>query len=76
MRLVELILSLCYGGWGGLDPNFFPSISFSWVNIRLHTENQLHMMPGRALKVCVGGGGWWVVVVVLKVNLVIALAIA
>ena len=40
------------------NPTFFLSISFSWVNLRLHTENQLHMMPGRALKVCVGGGGW------------------
>ena len=61
----------------GLNPNFFLSISFSWVNLRLHTENQLHMMPGRALKVCVGGGvGWWWWMVVLKVNLVIALGIA
>jgi hypothetical protein len=60
---------------GGLNHNFFLSISFSWVNLRLHTENQLHVMPGRTLKVCVGAGGWWVVLaVMLKVNLVIALA--
>jgi hypothetical protein len=26
--------------------------------VRLHTENQLPMMPGSASKVCVGGGGW------------------
>ena len=37
---------------------FFFSISSSWVNIRLHTENQLYTLPGSALKVCVGG--WWV----------------
>jgi hypothetical protein len=47
----------------------FLSISSSWVNIRLHTENQLHTLPGSALKVCVVGGWWWVV---LKVNLVIS----
>ena len=32
--------------------------------VRLHTENQLHSLPGSALKVCVvvvGGGWWWVV---------------
>ena len=30
--------------------------------VRLHTENQLHSLPGSASKVCVvgGGGGWWV----------------
>jgi hypothetical protein len=40
-------------------------------DLRLQTENQLYMMPGRALKVCVCsvvGGGGWVVVVLLKVN--------
>jgi hypothetical protein len=31
--------------------------SSSWVQIRLHTENQLPGLPGSALKVCVGGGG-------------------
>ena len=49
----------------------FLSISSSWVNLRLQTENQLNTLPGSTLKVCVGG--WWVV---LKVNLVIALALA
>ena len=31
--------------------------------VRLNTENQLHSLPGSALKVClvVVGGGWWVV---------------
>ena len=29
--------------------------------VRLHTENQLHSLPGSALKVCVLGGGGWVV---------------
>ena len=28
-------------------------ISFSWVKIRLHTENQLPRLPGSDLKVCV-----------------------
>ena len=31
--------------------------------VRLHTENQLHSLPGSALKVCVvvvGGWWWWV----------------
>ena len=52
---------------GGLhNPIFFLSISSSWVNLSLHTENQLYTLPGSALKVCVGG---WVV---LKVNLVIS----
>jgi hypothetical protein len=31
--------------------------SSSWVKIRLHTENQLPMLPGSALKVPVGGWG-------------------
>ena len=31
--------------------------SSSWAKIRLHTENQLHGLPGSALKVSVGGGG-------------------
>ena len=31
--------------------------SFSWVNIRLHTEFQLPIMPVSGPKVC---GGWWV----------------
>ena len=47
---------------GGLgDPYFFLHISFSWVKIRLHTENQLPTLSGSALKVVmwggVGGGG-------------------
>ena len=32
--------------------NFFLSISSSWVNLRLYTENQLYTLPGSALKVC------------------------
>ena len=51
-------------GWGGSgNPNFFLCLSSSLVNPRLYTENQLCVMPGSALKVCVGGGGWVVVVV-------------
>ena len=45
-------------GEGGLIPIFLLGISSSWVNMRLHTENQLYTMPGSALKVCVVGGGW------------------
>ncbi len=36
---------------------FFLHISSSWVKIRLHTENQLPMWSGSALKVCLVGGG-------------------
>jgi hypothetical protein len=43
------------------NPIFFLSISSSWVNIRLHTKNQLYTLSGSSLKVCVVGG-WWVVV--------------
>ena len=53
-------------GWGaGGDHNtIFFSISFSWVNLRLHTKNQLYTLPGSALKVyvVVVVGGWVVVV--------------
>jgi hypothetical protein len=38
---------------------FFLGPLSSWVEIRLHTENQPPSMPGSALKVPVG---WWVVV--------------
>ena len=40
-------------------PNFFLHFSSSWVKVRLHLENQLHVLSGSALKVYVGG--WWVV---------------
>ena len=36
--------------------NFFLHILSSLVNIRLHTENWLCILPGSALKV--PGGGW------------------
>ena len=67
-------MGLREGGWSG-DPNFFLHISFTKVNIRLHTKNHRPMLPGSALKVCVVGGGWWwwwwwVVVVVCKPILV------
>ena len=63
------LVELGFGGGGGVIFVF----SSGWVNPRLHTENQLSIMLGSALKVCVGG--WWVSGwVVLKVNLVIALA--
>ena len=39
-----------------MHPYFFLYISSSWVKIRLHTENELPMLPGSALKVPVGGG--------------------
>jgi hypothetical protein len=45
----------------------FCLIYFSLAKFRLHIENQLCIMLGSALKVCLGG---WV----LKENLVIALA--
>ena len=50
------------GYWGGGGRGFFIGFSFRLGNLRLHTENQLCIMPGTALKVCVGGGGWVVVV--------------
>jgi hypothetical protein len=48
------------GGGGSGDPNFCCPISFSWVKIRLYTQNQLPRSSGSALKVCGGwvGGGW------------------
>ena len=56
--LVELVLELEIEGVGGSGyPNFFLCHSSSLVNPRFHTENQLCIMPGSALKVCVGGGG-------------------
>ena len=57
--LVELKLEL---DLGQVTPFFYLRLSSSLVNPRLHTENQLCIMPGSALKVCVGGGGGWVVV--------------
>jgi hypothetical protein len=39
----------------GGDPNFFFDL-FYLAKLRLHTENQLCIMLGSALKVCVGGG--------------------
>ena len=39
--LVELGLVHVEPGGGGLIPIFFLRISSSWVNIRLHNENQL-----------------------------------
>ena len=55
------------GEGGGVITLFFLlNISSSWVNLRLHTENQLYTLPGSTLKVCVWW--WWV----LKVNLVIS----
>ena len=47
------------GGGRSVDPYFFLCISFSWVKIRLHTEDQLPMLSGSTLKVYVGrvGGG-------------------
>ena len=42
-----------YLGGGGTD-------FFSWVKIRLHTENHCPRLPGSALKVeLVVVGGWW-----------------
>jgi hypothetical protein len=40
------------------NPKFFLHFSSSWVKVRLHPENQLHMLSGSALKVYVGGVGW------------------
>ena len=46
-------------GPSSLSDNHFLFLSFSstWVNLRLHTENQLCNTPGSGLTVCVGGGG-------------------
>jgi hypothetical protein len=64
--LVELDLELhlqLEGGWVCRGTSFVsPCLSSSLINPRLHTKNQLCIMPGSALKVCVGGGGGWVVV--------------
>ena len=38
-------------------PACFLHISSSWVNLRLHTKNELPMMPESALTVPVWGGG-------------------
>ena len=38
-----------FGGSGNLY--FFLYVSSNWVKISLHTENQLHKLPGSALKV-------------------------
>ena len=46
-------------GGGFLTIFFLLSISSSWVNIRLHTENQLYSLPGSALKLCVVVVGGW-----------------
>jgi hypothetical protein len=40
----------------GSCPYFFLSFSSSWVNLRLHTENQLYTLPGSGNKKIV----WWV----------------
>ena len=39
---------------------FFLWLSSSFVDFRLYTKNQICIMPGSALTVCVGV--WWVVV--------------
>ena len=47
MLLLVLTLYLGLVGWEGGgegNPNFFLHISFSWVEIRLHTEFQLPML--------------------------------
>jgi hypothetical protein len=56
---LELELELQLGGRGG-NPNFFLCLSSSLVNLSLHTENQLCIMLGSALTVCVVDE--WVVV--------------
>ena len=43
---------------GGRRSPIFSLIYFSLAKLRLHTENQLGIMLGSALTVCVGGG--WV----------------
>ena len=47
------------GRGGGSRDLIFLHESSSWVEIRLHAENQLHVYPGNGLKVYVwvGGGG-------------------
>ena len=71
--MIDLILSalLGRGGRGGCcgNLNFVLCLSSSLVNPRLLTKNQLCIMPGSALTVCVGG--WW-----LTANLVIDFGLA
>ena len=54
-----------------MTPIFFVHIPSNWIEIRLSTKNQVPMLPGSTIKVCVvvgwwgGGGGvvgwwWWV----------------
>ena len=44
MLLLVLTLFRLGSGGGGGNPDFFLHISFSWVEIRLHTEFQLPML--------------------------------
>jgi hypothetical protein len=44
--------------------------------MRLHTETQLHRLPGSALKVPVVVGGWWWVPTHYKVNLQLMLSLS
>jgi hypothetical protein len=46
------------------------------VGVRLHTETQLHSLPGSALKVWVVSGGWVADGWWLKANLVIPFGLA
>ena len=46
---------------GGGDLYFFLNISFCWVNDRLHTENEIPLLPGSDLKVCAVLGGCFIV---------------
>ena len=53
---IRLTQSSCSGGVQ--NPKIFLNFSSGWVKVRLHPENQLHMLSGSALKVYVGGVGW------------------
>ena len=43
------------GGGGGVTLIFLLLILSRYVMVRLHSENQLHSLPGSTLKVCLGG---------------------
>ena len=44
---------------GGGTPIFFVHIPSNWIEIRLSTKNQVPMLPGSTIKVCVVVGWWW-----------------
>jgi hypothetical protein len=56
---IERANEKCHHGGGGVTPIFFVHIPSNWIEIRLSTKNQVPMLPGSTIKVCVVVG-WWV----------------